>query len=345
MDKLTVTVIIPTYRPDERFRRLLKRLDRQTERPERILILNTEEAYFRWEDVEGIPNVSVLHIEKSQFDHGGTRDLGARMSDTDLIVFMTMDAVPADRFLLERLKAPFADPRVCVSYARQLPDKHCGELEAYARGFNYGAESCVKTREDLDRLGIKTFFCSNVCAAYRRSAYLELGGFERRTIFNEDMIFAGGLIQAGKAIAYCADARVIHSHNYSGLQQFRRNFDLGVSQAEHAELFRMAKSEAEGIRLVREMAGWLSRSGKIWLLPKLFWQSGCKFLGYSLGKHYRRLPQAMILACTMNRDYWREPKEHDSQRPSELGMENVPDYWREPEEHDSQPYPDGRSEE
>ena len=38
-------------------------------------------------------------------------------------------------------------------------------------------ESRVKTKEDLDTLGIKTFFCSNVCSAYRRSEYDAMGGF------------------------------------------------------------------------------------------------------------------------------------------------------------------------
>ena len=55
----------------------------------------------------------------------------------------------------------------------------------------------VKTKEDLDRLGIKTFFCSNVCAAWRREKYLELGGFVKHTIFNEDMILAGTMIKQG----------------------------------------------------------------------------------------------------------------------------------------------------
>lgn len=308
MKRFTVTVIIPTYRPDQKFRELLKRLAGQTILPDQILILNTEEAYFHPEDLQGIPNVSVHHISKARFDHGGTRDLGARMADTELLIFMTMDAVPADRHLLEHLMEPFADPVVGAAYARQLPAQDCGPLERYTRKFNYGPESRVKSRDDLDELGIKTFFCSNVCAAYRRSIYLELGGFEQKTIFNEDMIFAGKLIQAGYSIAYAADAQVIHSHNYSGIQQLRRNFDLGVSQADHPEIFGMAKSETEGIRMVKQTAGWLMRTGRPWLLPRLVWQSGCKFLGYRLGKNYKSLPKGLILECTMNREYWKTEK-------------------------------------
>ena len=308
MKELTVTLIIPTYKPGEKFRQLLEGLRRQQVLPERILILNTEEQFFHPEDVKEWPQAQVVHLSKAEFDHGGTRDRGANMTDTDLLWFMTMDAVPADEHLLENLKAAFEDPRVSAAYACQLPNPDCGVLERYTRQFNYGEKSCIKSREDLQRLGIKTFFCSNVCAVYRRSDYVELGGFEKRTIFNEDMIFAGKLVQAGKSIAYCADAKVYHSHNYSGIQQLKRNFDLGVSQADHPEIFQMAKSESEGIRMVENTAGWLIKNGKFWLLPKLVWQSGCKFLGYRLGKGYKKLPFSVIRWCTMNPAYWKKRK-------------------------------------
>ena len=69
----------------------------------------------------------------------------------------------------------------------------------------------MKTAADLPELGIKTFFCSNVCAMYEREDVSGPGRFPRRTIFNEDMIYAGGLVENGFAIAYAADARVVHS--------------------------------------------------------------------------------------------------------------------------------------
>ena len=56
------------------------------------------------------------------------------------------------------------------------------------------------------------------------------------------------------AIAYVADAKVIHSHNYNCTQQFKRNFDLAVSQADHPEVFGGIRSESEGIRLVKQTA-------------------------------------------------------------------------------------------
>ena len=87
---------------------------------------------------------------------------------------------------------------------------------------------------------------------YRRELYLQLGGFVQKAIFNEDMIFAGELIQKGYGVAYAAEAKVVHSHNYSAIQQFHRNFDLAVSQADHPEVFAGIRSEGEGIRLVKK---------------------------------------------------------------------------------------------
>ena len=163
----------------------------------------------------------------------------------------------------------------------------------------------MKSLEDISKLGIKTFFCSNVCAMYEKKTYMELGGFVRHTIFNEDMIYAGGLVKAGFAVAYVADARVIHSHNYTGLQQFHRNFDLAVSQEDHPEVFAGIRSESEGIRMVKQSAGYCLKIGKPWLIVPLVYQSGCKYLGYKLGRSYKKLPGWLIMKCTMNRSYWK----------------------------------------
>ena len=284
-------------------------LQKQTYPIGTILIVNTEEKFFPEKGYETWQNVQIRHIETEDFDHGGTRDGAASLLDGDLILFMTQDAVPADVYLVEKLVSAFEKEKVAAAYARQLPDKDCDIIERYTRSFNYPKESSVKTKADLDRLGIKTFFCSNVCAMYRRSIYEKLGGFVKHTIFNEDMIFAGKLIQEGYAIAYVAEARVVHSHNYTNRQQLHRNFDLAVSQAEHPEIFGKVKSESEGIRLVKKTAAWLISKGKPWLIVELFFQSGFKYLGYFLGKRYQKLPMWMVKSLSMNKAYWQKSSE------------------------------------
>ena len=302
MENIKVDVIIPVYHPGKEFSVLLERLTEQTAVIHRIIAMNTEENYWNKELEQKYPLLEVHHLKKSEFDHGGTRAWAAELSDAEIMVFMTQDAVPADRNLIENLvKALEKEKMIAAAYARQLPNEMCSFAERYTRSFNYPEKSYVRTQRDLSLYGIKTFFCSNVCAAYKKEIYQELGGFVRKTIFNEDMIYAGKLIQMGYGIAYAADAKVIHSHNYSCMQQFHRNFDLGVSQAEHPEIFAGVPSEGEGIK---KTINYLIQKRKIWLIPGVILQSGCKYAGYLSGKNYRKLPRKMILWCTMNREYW-----------------------------------------
>lgn len=303
-------VIIPVYKPDGRLYKLLDMLERQTVPVERIILINTEQCYFDrmiagtdfWHKYK---NVMVRHISKREFDHGYTRKRAVSDSKSRYFVMMTDDAVPADEYLLEKLLAPIWEGKAAMSYARQLPDEDCGIIEHFTRGFNYPEESFVKSNKDLPEMGIKTFFASNVCAAYDREIYDSLGGFVKRTIFNEDMIYARKLIDAGYKIAYTAQAQVIHSHNYSGKQQFQRNFDLGVSHAQYPEIFEGIKTESEGIRLVKRTCKYLVGIHKPFLIVKLFWLSGCKYTGYFLGKRYKKLPFNVVKACSMNREYWK----------------------------------------
>lgn len=308
----TVDVIIPVYKPDKKFSRLLKMLSLQTYPVGKIIVMNTEKAYWKDEGFQGIPGLEVHHLTKQEFDHGATRNRGAKYSRADIIVFMTDDAVPADRELIGNLAAAFSQrgpqgESVIMAYARQLPCDDCSLAEQYTRSFNYPEQSCIKTKADLGRLGIKTFFASNVCCAYDREKFWFQGGFINRTIFNEDMIFAGrAVLEDDYAIAYAADARVIHSHNYNCSQQFKRYFDLAVSQTEHPEVFSGIASESEGIRLVKKTAAYLVRQRRPWLVPGMILQSGCKYMGYRAGKCWRILPMGLVMKCTMNREYWKK---------------------------------------
>ena len=162
---------------------------------------------------------------------------------------MTQDAFPRDKMLISSLSKAF-DSDVAAAYARQYPKTDCNLAERYSRKFNYPNEPMKKTQADVAKLGIKTYFCSNVCAMYRRDVYNVIGGFTHRTIFNEDMVLAGNACQRGYAICYVPEAGVIHSHNYTCAQQFHRNFDLGVSQADHPEIFASVKKFPEIIKLL-----------------------------------------------------------------------------------------------
>ncbi len=306
----TVDVIIPAYKPDISFWRLIDSLERQSLAPSKIIIMNTEKEYWdrlvkeSGEDpTERYDNIVVKHISKRDFDHGQTRNEGVSLSDSEFFLMMTQDAHPRDNVLISNLAKAFEDD-VAAAYARQYPRTDCNLAERYSRKFNYPNEPMKKTQADVGRLGIKTYFCSNVCAMYRRDIFDRLGGFTKKTIFNEDMVYAGTACQKGYAICYVPEAGVIHSHNYTCMQQFHRNFDLGVSQTEHPEIFAAVKSETEGKKMVKQTVSHFRRIGKGYLIPHYILMCGCRFLGYKLGRNYRKLPRRLCRAFASNKEYF-----------------------------------------
>lgn len=317
-------VIIPVYKADKKLERLLAMLLQQTLRPAKIILMNTEaeghtvadlrtrvEKVAAKNDNRTLPpvEIKIVRVEKNDYDHGGTRNLAVtKYSDANFFLCMTQDAVPADVFLLEKLMQCFREEEIGAAYARQLAAEHANFTERFLRLHNYPAESCKKTKEDKERLGIKTYMISNVCAMYRRSRYDALGGFVTDTIFNEDMIFGAALIEAGDAICYCAKARVYHTHNYGLTAQFKRNFDMAVSQRDYRSVFGRVSSEKEGIRFVKNAAEYCVSQRRFGDLFLFLMDSVARYAGFFLGKHYKSLPEKMVLSCTLQPAYWEKKK-------------------------------------
>ncbi len=304
--EMKIQVVIPSYKPGRSLERLCDKLSEQTVKPDSIHIVNTEERYWPGELKTRFRPIKVTHISREDFDHGGTRRFAAAVTDADILVCMTQDAMPADPWLIENLVAPFRqDPAIGVTFARQLPRKESGILEKMYRDFNYPSQSYVRDKGDLKKYGIKTFFCSDVCAAYRMDAYRKAGGFPAKAIFNEDMILCSLMLNNGAKVRYCSNARVIHSHDYTCRQQFHRSFDLGVSHAQFPEVFSRVSSEAEGISMVKRNTKALLGSGKIRPAAMLWITSAARYAGYRLGKSYHCLPSSWVLRLTMNPEYWK----------------------------------------
>ena len=183
---MKIDVIIPTYKPGKGLFDLLDRLENQNLPVNKIILMNTERRFFEGliseeEFASRYANVEVHHLKKEEFDHGATRHCGVQYSDAEVFILMTQDAMPVDGNLTENL-TKHLNGRVAAAYGRQLPRENCTLPERISREFNYPERTVQKGSEDLERMGIKTYFCSNVCAAYRREIYDEMGGFIRRTI-------------------------------------------------------------------------------------------------------------------------------------------------------------------
>lgn len=252
---------------------------------------------------------SVLTVDSGDFDHGGTRAWAAQQVDADVLVFMTQDALPVNAAAIEKLTAVFANPQVAAAYGRQLPYEHCHLFGRHLREFNYGEQSYVRGLEDSPRFGIKTAFLSNSFAAYRRSALEEIGWFKNGLILGEDSYAGGKLLLAGHRLAYVAEAQVVHSHSYTVGQEFKRYFDIGVFHAmEPWLLAKFGTPDGEGLRYIKSEFDCLRKQSAWHLLPAFVLRNAMKWLGYKLGKQYRKLPAWLVPWLSMHHRWWRRDK-------------------------------------
>ncbi len=305
---MSVGFVIPTLNPGVQWDAVLEKLNAQNYQPDRILIIDSSsnDAAVAIAKAHGC---EVCVIARSDFNHGTTRQLAAEiLGDVEIIIYMTQDALLADPDTIGRLVSAFSDPEVGCAYGRQLPHLNAKPIGAHARLFNYPGSAVVRSLEDASQLGIKAAFISNSFAAYRRSALMEVGGFPAGVILSEDTYVAAKMLLADWKVAYCADAMVFHSHDYSPAQEFMRYFDIGVFHAREPWVrSKLGKAEQEGIRFALSELQYLIRRAP-WLIPSAVLRTGLKYLGYRIGLMEHILPVGLKERLSMNRQYWRISK-------------------------------------
>ena len=279
-----VSLVIPTLDAESDIEVLLNRIYRQTRRPDEVIVVDSNSSDRTVDIVKTFEWVRLISIERSEFNHGLTRDMALRESSGDIVCFMTQDAVPADDFYIGNLIAPIlSDDRVAVSSGRQLPKDDARRFEQLVRDFNYGPESNIRTKADIATMGIKAYFATDVCSAYRRSAYIELGGFGK-TNMSEDMLMAAKALNAGYSVAYAADARVYHSHNLTPAEQYRRNYAIGRFLELNWQIVSCASEVGEGGKLVKSVSCQLLHEGNIREFAAFGFDCCARLLGNRVGR-------------------------------------------------------------
>ena len=278
-----VSVIIPTLNAGQYIGPLLTRLEQQQLRPDEIIVVDSSSDDDTQQLVRAHKDVHLVVIDRKDFNHGGTRDAMLRQSMGEFVLFLTQDALPCSNDYIERILEPFEDEHVALVYGRQLPRNDAKKAERLIREYTYPAESMKITKLDVENLGIRAFRASDVCAAYRRSAYLEVGGFENPVLTNEDMFIAARFIHAGWTIVYEAQAEVIHSHNFTFRQQYKRNYIQGVEIEKHRAILGNAPLTGEGLAMMMYAMRGLLRQGDLIGMGRLVVDCAFRFIGNRKG--------------------------------------------------------------
>lgn len=250
-----VTVLLRTLNAEPFLGDLLPRILSQTLVPLELLVVDSgsrDETVL----VCRAAGARVVTIPSDEFTHARSTNLGFREAKGEFVAMLSQDALPTDDRWLSELTAPLADPGTVAAFGRQLPRPGCFPLERWE------LERCYPDS------GTPGTPYSNVNSAARREAW-ETRGFDESLRIAEDQAWAESWMREGRTIAYVPGASVLHSHEYTLEQVYRRCRDEAGTR-------RRQSGRREGLGLL--VRGWpkqtlhdagrLRREGSLRLWPR-----------------------------------------------------------------------------
>jgi cellulose synthase/poly-beta-1,6-N-acetylglucosamine synthase-like glycosyltransferase len=198
--RFTVTVIVPAYNEEDGIRDTLDALMRQTNRPERIIVVD-DCSQDNTGPVAREYGVEVLRPPHNLGSKAKAQNYALPRCATDLVLPVDADTILAPDYV-ERIKRPFEDPRVVIAagnvqtkVTRTVTER--GRSIEYLYGFHF-------YRPIQNRAGAPVV-CSGCCSAFRRDVLVASGGFPERTIV-EDFDWTATQQIAGNRAVYVAAA-------------------------------------------------------------------------------------------------------------------------------------------
>jgi glycosyltransferase involved in cell wall biosynthesis len=197
-----VSIIVRAYNEARYIGRLLDGILQQRIRDIEIILVDSGSTDGTLETAARYP-VRVVRISPAEFTFGRSLNRGLAVATGDYAVIASAHVYPVYPDWLERLLAPFADPQVGLTYGKQrgAPTSRFSEQQIFAHWFS-----------DISQPRQPHPFCNNANAAIRRALWKSRPYDETLTGL-EDLAWARDIQEAGYAVAYVAEAEVIHVHD------------------------------------------------------------------------------------------------------------------------------------
>lgn len=235
---IKATIIIPTYNGEKYIDDLLKMVFKQKiDYKFDVFVIdstssdNTVEIVKSYLDAH--ENMSFEQIPTKEFGHGKTRNYAARIARGEFVVFLSQDAIPANKTWLYEMLKPFdLNDKIVGVVGKQVPRPKCVPLLKYEIrsvfnniGTDGGTSLFYKDSfmDDPVFSDVVTFY-SDVNSAARRDFLVNEIPY-RDVPYAEDQFFARDLIEAGYMKAYAPRGKVIHSNDIPLREYRHRMFD------------------------------------------------------------------------------------------------------------------------
>lgn len=228
---MDVSIVIPTKNGGSLFDEVLTMIDKQeTEYEYEVICVDSGSTDDTVEIIKR-HHCILKQIDKTEFGHGKTRNLGASLGTGEYIIFITQDALPYDTHWIQNfIDGMKSDPEIVGGFGKHYPYPDCNifdkrDLTLLFQG--YGTTNTIYQLEDKERYkneeGYRHLlaFYSDNNSCMRRDIWEKYPYDDVN--FAEDQIWAKKMIELGYKKLYCPYAGVYHSHNYE-LETYKQRF-------------------------------------------------------------------------------------------------------------------------
>lgn len=155
-----------------------------------------------------------LQIAPHEYNPARVMNRGMELARSAFGIFLNADATPQGNNWLRPLAEALFDPRVAAVFGKQIPRPDCAAVFAhdYARCFGENRES-----KNWDH------FFSMASSGIRKDVWAGRG-FDERMQYSEDDEWTRWARAQGYKIVYAPESVVMHSHNYTPAQAWKRSF-------------------------------------------------------------------------------------------------------------------------
>lgn len=176
--------------------------------------------------------VIVFKIKPEEFNHGATRNYGAKKATGDYILFMVQDSIPiGDYWLHDIADVLEKDKRIAAVTCKQIPRTDadifaCFSLFNHYKALDLKCNKVTSISDKFDELPYiekrKLVVVDNVCCMFRKIYFDEFNFKDLK--FAEDLEIGIRLLKNGYKLAFLNSVGVIHSHNRNPAYFLKRSY-------------------------------------------------------------------------------------------------------------------------
>ncbi len=226
-----ISIIIPSKNSEKTVRQVLTAIFNQRINNFEVIVIDSGSKDNTLTILKEFP-IRLHQIQPHEFGHGKTRNLGAELASGDILVFLNSDAIPVNKLWLELLIEPLNDPEIAASFSRHIPYARCNPAEKLFIVKSFPPFSKTLSCEDLKNdLLSRLISFSSVSGALKKGIWKEIR-FREDVVGAEDNDIGLRTLNGGRKIRYCAESKVMHSHNFTIKTVFKKYLEYGFTYRE-----------------------------------------------------------------------------------------------------------------